>query len=117
MNTLAEGFNIDSLNRRFNPKYLKQMMVKNMMEKQKQKREASQESKKPLGATIAHLKEKVEDTQKKMAQEDFENIKLLPILKEAYDLYAELDGKKEEAERKVQKIQKAKLAMKETMKK
>ena len=33
----------------------------------KEKRLASAESKKPLGSTIAHLKEKVEDTQKKMA--------------------------------------------------
>jgi len=32
-NTLAEGFNIDSLQRRFNPKYIKQLMVKAMMEK------------------------------------------------------------------------------------
>ena len=47
-----------------------------------------------MGASIAHLKERVEDTQKKMNQEDFENVKILPLLKEAYELYAELDSKK-----------------------
>jgi hypothetical protein len=57
-----------------------------------------------MGAFIDHLKERVEDTQKKMIQEDFENVKILPILKEAYELYAELDTKKEEAEKKVRKI-------------
>jgi hypothetical protein len=72
-----------------------------MMEKMKNLRTKSQESKLPLGASIAHLKERVEDTQKKMNQEDFENIKILPILKEAYELYAELDSKKEDAEKKV----------------
>jgi hypothetical protein len=67
MNALGEGFNIDSLNRRFNPKYLKQQMVKTMMEKMKAKRTTSEETKgKAMGASIAHLREKVEDTQKKM---------------------------------------------------
>jgi len=41
---------------------------------------------------------------------------LLPILKEAYELYAQLIDKREEAEIKVKKIQKAKEAMRETMK-
>jgi hypothetical protein len=49
-----------------------------------------------------------------MNQEDFENVKIVPILKEAYELYAELDSKKAEAEKKVKKIQKAKKEMKET---
>jgi len=63
------------------------------------------------------MREKVEDTQKKMSQEDFENVKLFPILKEAYELYHELDMKIEEAERKVKSIQKQKTLMKETKKK
>ena len=117
MNTLAEGFNIESLNKHYNVKYQKQLLVKTMMNKMKEKRLASEESKKPLGSTIAHLKERVEDTQKKMAQEYFENAKLLPILREAYDLYAELEGKKEQAEKKIKAIQKAKVSMKETMNK
>jgi len=48
MNALGEGFNI---------------VVKTMMEKMKAKRTTSEETKgKAMGASIAHLREKVEDT-------------------------------------------------------
>ena len=43
-----------------------------------------------------------------MPSEDFENTKLLPILKEAYDLFHELDSRKTEAEQKIKKIEEAK---------
>ena len=53
-----------------------------MMNKIKEKRETSVESKKVANdASIAHMKEDVKDKQKEMPSEDFENIKLMPILK------------------------------------
>ena len=45
--------------------------------------------KKPI--SLADMKETVADTQKDMHPEDFENIKLTPILKEAYELWAKLN--------------------------
>jgi hypothetical protein len=41
--------------------------------------------------TLADMKETVADTQKDMHPEDFENIKLTPIIKEAYELWAKLN--------------------------
>jgi hypothetical protein len=88
LSTLGEGFNLTSLQARFDPSYLlKKKFVKDMMNSIKEKRETSVESKKPNDATIAHLKEDVKDKQKSMASEDFENLKLMPILREAYDLF------------------------------
>jgi uncharacterized membrane protein len=86
---LGEGFNLTSLHARFDPTYLlKKKFVKDMMNKIKEKRETSVESKKVANdASIAHMKEDVKDKQKEMPSEDFENIKLMPILKEAYDLF------------------------------
>jgi len=43
-----------------------------------------------------------------MAQEDFENKKLLPILKEAFDLFEELNNRKEEMQKNALKREKAK---------
>lgn len=62
------------------------------------------------------MKESVVDNQKGMAQEDFENQKLLPILKEAYELLSELTARKDEANRKVKQIEKAKKEMLQTKK-
>ena len=73
----------------------------------KEKRENSQsapESRKANDASIAHMKEDVKDKQKEMPAEDFENIKLQPILREAYDLFHMLDSRKTEAEKKIKEI-------------
>ena len=51
-----------------------------------------------------------------MASEDFENQKLFPILKEAYDLLSELTARKEEANKKVKQIEKTKKEMLQTKK-
>ena len=43
---------------------------------------------------LDNLRENIEETQKKMPPEDYENKKLFPILQEAYDLVAFLENKK-----------------------
>lgn len=45
------------------------------------------------------------DSQKKMPEEDFENKRLLPILKQAFDLITELEGKKKATETRIKKIE------------
>ena len=51
-----------------------------------------------------------------MPSEDFENMKLLPILKEAYDLFHELDSRKTEAEQKIKQIEEEKKKLIQTKK-
>ena len=43
-----------------------------------------------------------------MANEDWENKKLLPVLTEAYHLIVKLEKKKEESKAEIQKLEKAK---------
>jgi len=90
MSTLSEGFNLRSLQAKYDPNYLAQRkFIKDATSSIKEKRENSKgatESKKPADE-IAHLKEDIKDKQKEMPGEDFENLKLVPILREAYDLF------------------------------
>lgn len=97
---------------------MKKKFIKDMMMKIKEKRENSvgAESKKANDASIAHMKEEVKDKQKEMLSEDFENIKLMPILKEAYELFHSLDSRKADAEKKIKNIEEAKKKLIETKK-
>ena len=120
LSTLGEGFNLTSLQAKFDPSYFtKKKFIKDAMDRIKEKRENSvgaTESKKANDASIAHMKEDVKDKQKEMPSEDFENLKLLPILREAYDLFHMLDSRKSEAEKKIKDIEKAKKKLIETKK-
>lgn len=53
---------------------------------------------------IENLRDNKEDEQKDMPEEDFENKKLLPILKEAYDLVITLEKRKETAEKEIKRV-------------
>jgi len=68
LSTLSEGFNLTSLQARFDPTYLtKKKFIKDLMHKIKEKREHSVESKKAAtDVSIAHMKEEVKDKQKEM---------------------------------------------------
>ena len=50
------------------------------------------------------MKEDPDDVQKDMPNEEIENIKLYPILKEAYDLLAAIENKEVEAKKKIAKL-------------
>lgn len=125
--TLSDAFNIHSLRSRFDPKYQKQQLVKNMMTKMKADRVNKEEAakiglgtdNKMRGAVVdklAHMREKVEDTQKKVPNEDFENTKLFPILDEAYQLIAKIEAHEAEAQRKIARVAKARQELKERQK-
>jgi hypothetical protein len=45
------------------------------------------------------------DSQKKMPEEDFDNKKLLPILKQAFDLINEIENRKNATEARIKKIE------------
>jgi len=68
--------------------------------------ETAQDKKKPKENTLERLRETVADTQSNMPQEDFENIKLIPILKEAFDLWNKLNKFHQTNRSKARNIQK-----------
>ena len=93
---------------KFDPNFLaKKKFVQDLMMKMKEKRLASEDSKKTATKddSIAHMKEDVKDKQKEMPSEDFENLKIMPILKEAYDLFHELDSRKADADKKIKSLE------------
>ena len=63
---------------------------------------------------LADMKETHADTQKDMRQEDFENIKLTPILKEAYELLEKLIKFTEDNKKKEKVIKKQRKELSET---
>ena len=46
------------------------------------------------------------ESQKKRPEEDYENKKLIPILREAFDLVMMMEQRKKEAEKKIKRIKK-----------
>ena len=67
--------------------------VMNMLNRNKSAQDEEKKLKKTADiSSIHHLKEHVDDKQKNMAMEDFENKRLLPILQEAFDLWFKLDN-------------------------
>ena len=92
--------------------------LKNLMRKTTEKLEEEEKLKSPKGhleavvinkpkeSTLDRMKESVADTQKDMQQEDFENIKLTPILKEAFELWSKLNKFHQDNKNKAKEIQK-----------
>ena len=92
--------------------------LKNLMRKTTEKLEEEEKLKSPKGhleavpinkpkeSTLDRMKESVADTQKDMQQEDFENIKLTPILKEAFELWSKLNKFHQDNKNKAKHIQK-----------
>jgi len=58
------------------------------------------------------MREGVDKKQEKMRPENYENVKLVPVLDAAYDLYMKLEGLKEKAEKQCRKIVKEKERLK-----
>ena len=61
--------------------------------------------------SLAHMRENAEDKQKEMVPEDFENVRLFPILKEAFDIIKMLENRRADADKKIKKIEAAKLGL------
>jgi len=74
------------------------------------KKKVERETKEKVEQTPQHrieLKREEPENQKKMAEEDFENKKLVPVLKEAFDLVNEIETKRKVAEKEIKKIRNA----------
>jgi|LauGreDrversion4_2_1035121.scaffolds.fasta_scaffold39707_5 hypothetical protein len=108
---LYDGFNVESIKKRFDPDYMKRFFAEALL-KEKAKRKAAEKSSerakvnedvKSGASTQSALKRvigmKEEDeaqTQKKRPEEDFENLKLRPILRQAFDLIMLIENKKKD---------------------
>ena len=97
---LYEGFNVESIKKRYDPNYMKRLIGDRFLMKKAERQ--SQERKDGLNK-IEALKDQHE-SQKKRPEEDYENKKLLPIFKEAFDLINLIENRKRETELKIKKI-------------
>lgn len=98
---LYEGFNVESIRKRFEIQKMKEFIVSSMFKKK------DDSATRPVNGPqrIDNLKDQHE-SQKKRPEEDWENKKLLPILQEAYYLIKKINKRKEETEAKIKRIEK-----------
>jgi len=124
--TIQSGFNIISLKKRYDPSYLKTFIALRLTEARDKKKREAEAKRRAAGGEKAeevkkeddtkhdmklsskfnldNLREDIEETQKKMPEEDFENKKLLPILQEAFDLVDMLEKKKKETHKQLKRL-------------
>lgn len=88
-NTLQTAFNIENIKDFHDPAYFKMKLKMKIAEKFSKKKVEEKKGTESLD----HLREKTEEKQKNMANEDFEKPKLKPILEEAYKLILLLEEK------------------------
>ena len=61
---------------------------------------------------LSALNKDEHESQKKRSEEDFENKKLVPILKEAFDLITIIENRKKDAEKKIKRIERQQIKIK-----
>ncbi len=113
---LYDGFNVESIKKRFDPHYMTRL-VGDAFLKKKRERESKEreEAKAKSGLTrIENLKDQPE-SQKKRAEEDFENKKLVSILREAYDLIKKIEDRKEATEKRIKQIENRQKSLKKSL--
>lgn len=114
---LYDGFNVESIRRRFNPDYMKKMVVeKSILEKMLKKKEQDKRGSSANGLTRIQGMKDEPDSQKKRPEEDWENKKLLPIFEEAYKLINEIEQRKTKAEQRIKRIERQQSRMRKSMK-
>jgi len=107
---LYDGFNVESIKKRYDPHFMKRFFAEALL-KEKAKRKSAERAKQEASAgdkltlnRIMGMKDEPE-SQKKMPEEDFENKKLLPILRQAFDLITLIENRKKETEAKIKRIE------------
>ena len=106
MTALQDGFNIMSIRKRYDPNFMKWFMAEEMLKKRRE-REASTVKTTSSSMTMfdrIQSKKDQPDSQKKKPEEDFENKKLLPVLREAFDLLMMIEKRKKDAQKKIKAI-------------
>lgn len=101
MNTLCEGFNIESIRRRFDPKYMKRFAAEALLRarNERQAKEREEEEKKSVSFLGRKIQKDAPESQKKKPEEDFDNKKLISVLREAFDLMEIIENRKKDAEK------------------
>ena len=102
MNSLCEGFNIDSLKKRFDPHYMRRFMAEQLLKKKQERLKKEDEENKAKSVNFRmRMTKDAPESQKKKPEEDFENKKLVPVLREAFELVETIENRKKEAEKKI----------------
>lgn len=111
MNTLMKAFKVKSLRQHFDPQYDER--IRKQAEKKKAQ-EAAARAKNPATTTITkasglslleEMKEDPDQVQKDMHNENFDNIKLFPILEEAYQLVQLIEKQGTDAKKKIAQLE------------
>jgi hypothetical protein len=110
---LYDGFNVESIKKHLDPKYMQRFFAEQLL-KEKAKRLSRERDSSKGPAQIDSLKDQHE-SQKKRPEEDFENKKLLPIFKEAFDLIMIIEDRKRETDKKIKNIRRKQRDLKKTM--
>lgn len=113
---LYDGFNVDSIRKRFDPKYMKRLIADQYLKKLAFSKSKSNERDSSASTLkrVQALKDEP-DSQKKMPEEDFDNKKLLPILKQAFDLINEIENRKNATEARIKKIERQQLRLRKSL--
>lgn len=107
LNKLVEGFNMDSISREYDPDYfVKKEKKKILIEKRKKARE---EGKEVLNLNEIEMERGDEDADR--PNENMENKKLVPVLKDAFALYNEIVAHEIKCRKEILKLKKAKVVI------
>mmetsp|Transcript_25437 Transcript_25437/g.19187 ORF Transcript_25437/g.19187 Transcript_25437/m.19187 type:complete len:279 (+) Transcript_25437:580-1416(+) len=112
MNTIYDGFNVDSIKKRYDPNYMKRFMAEMMIKKKDERVKKENDQLEKAGISRVFLQKEQPDSQKKRPEEDFENKKLLPVLEETYQLIKTIEGIRNDINKQIKNIQKSQKTLK-----
>lgn len=101
MNVLYEGFNVESIKKRFDPNFMKRFMAERLLKEKNDRQEREKKEAERLAHKKVVLQKEEHESQKKRAEEDFENKKLIPILREAFDLVTTIEKQQKRARKQI----------------
>ena len=113
LNRLYEGFNVESIKKRYDPKYMQRFMAEQIL-KERAKR-LSKERESAGGITKIDALKDQHESQKKKPEEDFDNKRLISIFKEAFDLINLIEDRKRETEKKIKNIRRNQRDLRKSM--
>jgi hypothetical protein len=113
LNRLYEGFNVESIKKRYDPKYMQRFMAEQIL-KERAKR-LSKERESAGGITKIDALKDQHESQKKKPEEDFDNKRLISIFKEAFDLINLIEDRKRDTEKKIKNIRRNQRDLRKSM--
>ena len=113
--TLMQAFHLKELRRHFEPDFERKQAAREKKKKLEEEKAAEKRKLKDpdeFDLDIDQMKEDPDEIQKNMGSEPIENLKLAPILKEAYELLVSIESKSVEANKKIAALNEQKRELK-----